>query len=118
MTLQTAEIDAENGTVLSTKTLGTRKQPDYYSGNPSFAPDGKKIVYAVGQTSGKKFPFRCLFSILKQMRKRSWQQILQRHNECGVARKMRTKSLSARLKKKTRRLDFCSSNIRPAKPSR
>ena len=54
MTLQTAEIDAESGTVLSTKTLGTRKQPDYYSGNPAFSPDGEKIVYAVGQTIGKK----------------------------------------------------------------
>ena len=53
MTLQIAEIDAENGTVLSTKTLGTRKQPDFYSGNPSFAPDGKKIVYAVGQVVEK-----------------------------------------------------------------
>ena len=54
ISLQVAEIRSDDGTILSTKTLATRKQPDFLGGSPSFAPDGKKIAFTEGLTVGKK----------------------------------------------------------------
>ena len=54
MSLLVAEINQENGAISSTRLLTSSPQPNIYTGNPTFSPDGTKIFYPVGETVGKK----------------------------------------------------------------
>lgn len=51
--LHLAEI-SENATVSSVRTLAEYSQPGFIRSYPSFAPDGEKIAYVVGETVARK----------------------------------------------------------------